>query len=127
MRKVSFLRTNNTLPVRKSNPEQVAHLDHESYAWSTELPLLAFFGKVMLWARMAVRYGTLLRYASIFAKKYGTLVRYAFFVMIRVRYVGKVRLFCNDTGTVRWYAVWIKNPRLFAHCEGFLYAMAKNS
>ena len=47
---------------------------------------------------MAVRYGTLVRYASIFAKKYGTLflqwygygalVRYAFFVMVRVRYGG---------------------------------------
>ena len=42
---------------------------------------------------MAVRYGTLVRYASIFAKKYGTLVRYAFFVMVRVRYVGTVRFF----------------------------------
>ena len=30
------------------------------------------------------------RYASIFAKKYGTLVRYAFFVMVRVRYVGSL-------------------------------------
>ena len=28
------------------------------------------------------------RYASIFAKKYGTLVRYAFFVKVRVPYVG---------------------------------------
>ena len=34
-----------------------------------------------------------IRYASIFAKRYGTLVRY----------VGTVRLFCNGTGTVRWY------------------------
>ena len=49
------------------------------------------------------------RYASIFAKKDGTLVRYDFFVMVRVRYVGTVRLFCNGSGTVRWYAVWIKN------------------
>ena len=32
--------------------------------------------------------GSTVRYASIFAKKYGTLVRYAFFVMVRVRYVG---------------------------------------
>ena len=45
---------------------------------------------------MAVRYGTVryvgtARYASIFAKKYGALVRYAFFVMVRVRYVGTVR------------------------------------
>ena len=34
------------------------------------------------------------RYASIFAKKCGTLnlVRYVFFVMVRVRYVGTVRL-----------------------------------
>ena len=32
--------------------------------------------------------GTLVRYASIFAKRYGTLVRYAFFVMVRERCVG---------------------------------------
>ena len=32
--------------------------------------------------------GSTVRYASIFAKKYGTLVRYAFFVVVRVRYVG---------------------------------------
>ena len=50
-----------------------------------------------------VRYVGTVRHASIFAKKYGTLVRYAFFVM--VRYVGMVRLFCNVTGMVRWYAV----------------------
>ena len=37
---------------------------------------------------MAVRYGTLVRYPSIFAKKYSSLVRYAFFVMVRIRYVG---------------------------------------
>ena len=49
-------------------------------------------------SRMAVRYRTV-RYASIFAKKYGTLVRYVFF--------------CKGTGTVRWYALSIKNPRLF--------------
>ena len=67
---------------------------------------------------MAVRYVGTVRYASIFAKKYGTLVRYAFFVMVRVRYVGTVHLFCN--GTVRWYAVWIKNSTLFAQCTGFL-------
>ena len=42
-------------------------------------------------------------------------------------YVGTVRLFCNGTGTVRWYVVRIKNPRLFAHCDGFLYAEAKES
>ena len=35
-----------------------------------------------------VRYGTVRRYALIFAKKYGTLVWYAFIVMVRVRYVG---------------------------------------
>ena len=40
-----------------------------------------------------VRYVSTVWYASIFANKYGTLVRYAFFVMVRVRYVG----------TVRWY------------------------
>ena len=32
--------------------------------------------------------GSMVRYASIFVKRYGTLVRYAFFVMVRVRYVG---------------------------------------
>ena len=37
---------------------------------------------------MAVRYGTLVWYDSIFAKKYGTLVSYTFFVKVRVRYVG---------------------------------------
>ena len=40
---------------------------------------------------MAVRYVSTARYASIFGKKYSTLVRYAFFVMVRVRYVGMVR------------------------------------
>ena len=35
-----------------------------------------------------VRYVGTVRYASIFAKKHGTLVRYAFFVKVRVRYVG---------------------------------------
>ena len=45
--------------------------------------------------------GRRVRYASIFAKRYGTLVRYAFFVMVRVRYFGTVRLFCNGTGTIR--------------------------
>ena len=39
--------------------------------------------------------------------RYGTLVRYAFFVMVRVRYVG--------------------TQRLYAHCTGFLYAEAKDS
>ena len=38
-----------------------------------------------------VRYVCTVWYASIFAKKYGSLVRYAFFVMVRVRYVGTVR------------------------------------
>ena len=54
---------------------------------------------------MAVWYVGTVRYASIFAKKYGTLVRYAFFVMVRVRYVGMVCLFCKGTGMVRWYAL----------------------
>ena len=36
---------------------------------------------------------------------YGTLVRYAFFVMVRLRHVGTVRLSYNGTGKVRWYAV----------------------
>ena len=26
---------------------------------------------------------------------------------VRIRYVGTVRFFCNGTGAVRWYAVWI--------------------
>ena len=49
--------------------------------------------------------GGTVRYASIFAKRYGTLVRYAFFVMVQVRYIGTVRLFCNGSGTVRWNVV----------------------
>ena len=67
------------------------------------------------WQYGTVRWHGRLRYASIFAKKYATLVRYVFFVMVRVRHVGMVRLFCNGTGTVRWYALLIKKPRLFAH------------
>ena len=57
-----------------------------------------------LWGKdgSTVRYVGTVRYASIFAKKYCSLVRYVFFVMVRVRYVGKVRLFCNGTGTVHW-------------------------
>ena len=51
----------------------------------------------------ALRYIGTVRHASIFAKKNGTPVRYSFFVM--VRYVGTVRLFCNGSGMVRWYAV----------------------
>ena len=52
-----------------------------------------------------VRCVSMVWYASIFAKKYGMLVRYAFFVMVRVRYVGTVR-FKNWTelryaGTIR--------------------------
>ena len=31
--------------------------------------------------------------------------------MVRVRYVGRVRVFCEGRGTVRWYALWIKNQR----------------
>ena len=57
------------------------------------------------WQYGTVRYVGTVRYASIFVKKYGTLVRYAFFVMVRVRYVGTVRLLCDGTGTVRWYAI----------------------
>ena len=53
---------------------------------------------------MTSKDGSMVRYASIFVKKYGTLVRYVFFVMVRVRYVGTVRLFREGTGTVRWYA-----------------------
>ena len=66
-------------------------------------------------ARMAIRYGTaqfLLR-----SRCAGTI---RFFVMVRVRHVGTERLFCKGTGTVRWYALLIKNPRLFAHYSGFL-------
>ena len=51
-------------------------------------------------SRMTVRYGTLLRYASIFDKKYGTLVRYAFFVMVRVRYVFFVMVRVQFVGTL---------------------------
>ena len=51
---------------------------------------------------MAVRYGTVryvdtVRFDPTFAKKYSMLVRYAFFVMVRVRYIGTVRLSCNGT------------------------------
>ena len=49
-----------------------------------------------------VQYVSTIRYASIFAEKYFTLVRYAFFVMVRVRYVGALfefadykRFMCN--------------------------------
>ena len=54
-----------------------------------------------------VRYVGTVRYASIFAKKYGTLVQNAFSVMVRVWYVGTVRLFRKGTDTVlvRWYAL----------------------
>ena len=52
---------------------------------------------------MAVRYGGTVR--LIFAKKNGMLVRYACIAMVRVRYFGTERFFCNGTGTVRWYAV----------------------
>ena len=71
------------------------------------LPLIAQkFRKGLLTqtAAQGWQYGKV-RYASIFAKKYGTLVWYAFLVMVRVWYTGTVRLFCDDTGTVRWYAV----------------------
>ena len=61
-------------------------------------------GKQLHIYKQGWQYGTV-RYASIFAKKYGTLVRYAFFVKVRVRYVGTVRLSYDGTGTVRWYAV----------------------
>ena len=47
---------------------------------------------------MAVRYGAV-------RLNFCQEVRYAFFVMVRVRYVGTVRLLCDGTGTVRWYAV----------------------
>ena len=48
---------------------------------------------------MASKDGSMVRYASIFAKKYGTLVRYVFFVMIRVRY---------GYGTLVRYAFFVK-------------------
>ena len=79
-------------------------------------------------ARMAVRYGTLVRYGTpqfllrSRVRWYGTF----FFVMVRVRYFGTVRLFCKGTGTVRWYALLIKNHRLFAHYAGCLQTEAKN-
>ena len=71
------------------------------------------------------RYVGTVRYASFLAMRYSTLEQYAFFVIVQVRYVGMVSLFCN--GTVRWYAVGIKNHILFAHCARFLYAEAKDS
>ena len=42
------------------------------------------------WQYGTVRYVGTVRYASIFVKKYDTLVRYAFFVMVWVRYVGRL-------------------------------------
>ena len=65
---------------------------------------------------MAVRYGTSQFLLRSTVRWYGTF----FFVMVRVRYVGTVRLFCKGMGTVRLYALLIKNPRLFAHYAGFL-------
>ena len=53
----------------------------------------AIHGKVKqccVTSNAASKDGSKVRYASIFAKKYGTLVRYAFFVMVRIRYVGTV-------------------------------------
>ena len=43
---------------------------------------------VTIAGRQGWQYGTYVRYVSIFAKRYGTLVWYAFFVMVRVWYVG---------------------------------------
>ena len=62
---------------------------------------------------MAVRYNTLVRYGTPQFLRRGT-------VRFFCDGTGTVRLFYNGTGTVRWYAVKIKNPRLFAHCAGFL-------
>ena len=45
---------------------------------------------------------------DVVTKDGSTVRRYHNFAMVlaRVRYVGTVRVFCNDTGTVRcWYAV----------------------
>ena len=70
---------------------------------------------------MAVRYGTLVRYGTPQFLLRSTVHWYGtFFFMVRVRYVGTVRLFCKGTGTVRWYALLIKNPELYAHYAGFL-------
>ena len=41
------------------------------YFWKKFFEFASFF---QFWTRMAVRYGTLVRYASILAKKYSTLV-----------------------------------------------------
>ena len=49
------------------------------------------------------QYGTVRRYGTV-RLNFCQEVRYAFFVMVRVRYVGTVRLLCDGTGTVRWYA-----------------------
>ena len=50
---------------------------------------------------MAVRYGSPQFLLRITVRWYGTF----FVVMVRVRYVGTVRLSCKGTGTVRWYAL----------------------
>ena len=45
----------------------------------------------------------------MFAKKYGTLVRHAFFVMVRMRYVGSLfeERFKRTKRTVYWYGTFL--------------------
>ena len=64
-------------------------------------------------ARLAVRYGTLVQYASNLDKKYGTVVRYVVVIGWVVRYAGTVRppgkILVRYVGTVR--GVWISKVR----------------
>ena len=66
--------------------------------------------------RMAIRYVTVRRYGY---GKVGLHLNFCY----EVRYAGTVHLFCNSTGTVHWYGVWIENPRLFAHSVQLFYFM----
>ena len=56
---------------------------------------------------MAVRYGPVRWYGTPQFLRRGTVRWYGtlFFVMVRVRCVDAIRIFCNGTGTVRWYAL----------------------
>ena len=61
-------------------------LRHKDFFW---------VGHVQGW-----QYGTVRRYGTPQFLRRGTV---RFFVMVRVRYVDTVRLFCKGTGTLRWY------------------------
>ena len=88
-------RLKNRKKEKNIKKQQQHYLTTEQTEGKTNKQVWLPYSSGYMQARMAVRYGTQVRYVSIFAKKYGTLVRYVFFfVMARVRYVGTVRLFC---------------------------------